>query len=146
MPHVKTILMIDDDREDFELLNEVIVEMGADITTHFVERCTEVQKYKDISFDMVLLDINMPLHDGFSWLKGIRESGYKKPVVMYTNSSAPGNIERAYQEGADLYFAKPESFTNMLNGFKKLFHLDWSDRASIRQLQKQNDTYIPFRY
>ena len=143
---VRSILVIDDDREDYELISEAIYEVDPEISVYFLDRCEEAEKYKGYSFDLVLLDINMPYHDGFYWLKTIREKGYSSlPIVMYTNSLYPGHIAKAYQEGASLYFPKPDSFQHLLDALKKLVCLNWSNPGSITQRYLRNGQYLTFQ-
>jgi DNA-binding response OmpR family regulator len=131
---LRSILVIDDDRDDFDLVCEAISQTDPSISVSFLDRCENSSKYKDKQFDLILLDINMPAHDGFSWLRGIRQHGYDLPIIMYTNSSNPAHIVRAYAEGATLYFMKPESYKLLLQGIKKMLNLDWSDPASIKEM------------
>jgi DNA-binding response OmpR family regulator len=142
---VRSILLIDDDVEDYDLVNEAIQEINPSITVHYISTCKEALLLKDKEFDIILLDINMPVHDGFKWLKGIRENGYTNlPVIMYTNSRSPANISKAYEEGANLYFSKPESFGNLLKSLKKLISMDWSHPFSITEKYFQPGKYKVF--
>jgi CheY-like chemotaxis protein len=143
---VRSILVIDDDRDDFDLVSEAIHQVDPEISVSFLDRCENSAKYKGQHFDLVLLDINMPAHDGFSWLKGIREHGSDIPVIMYTNSSNPAHILKAYNEGATLYFNKPESYKLLMKGIKKLLDLDWSDPFSIKEMHWQNGKYSTFQF
>lgn len=146
MKRVRSILVIDDDVDDFELIEEAIKQLDEKISVSFLDRCEEVHKYKTQSFDLVFLDINMPYHDGFSWLKGIREKGYEDlPVIMYTNSGNPEHIIQAYRDGADLYYIKPTSFSDLMKGLKALMDLDWSDPLSIKETYWQDGKYATFK-
>ena len=139
---VRSILVIDDDRDDFEIVSEAVLLIDPQIVVSFLDRCEDGGRYKDQTFDIILLDINMPRHDGFDWLEGIRRHGYGNlPVIMYTSSSSPENIERAYHSGANLYFTKPESFASLVKGLKKLIEFDWTDPYSITQMHYQNGRY-----
>lgn len=142
---VHTVLVIDDDRDDYDLVAEAIGKVDPLIDVHYLDRCEDAHRFAAIHFDLVLLDINMPLHDGFSWLQGIRKSGYERPIVMYTNSASPAHIVRAYDEGATLYFTKPESYSYLLQGMRKLLHLDWSNPLSIRDMHLMNGEYQTFQ-
>ena len=104
---MKSILLIDDDEDEYDLVQEAVQSCSSDMSVSFISRYDEAEKYKGQQFDLILLDINMPHRDGFSWLKCIREKGYDMPVVMYTNSASPTHIAKAYNEGATLYFNKP---------------------------------------
>ncbi len=141
------IIIIDDDRDDFELVNEAIQEIDPNIKVYFIDRCEDAFLYRDMKIDLVLLDINMPYHNGFSWLRSIRENGYTDlPVIMYTNSISPANIEKAYEEGANLYFNKPESFNNLIAGLSKLINIDWSKPHSVKEQYRNDSNYKLFQF
>ena len=146
MNTVRSLLLIDDDRDDFDLISEAVKQIDPAISVSFLDRCEDGYKYEGHSFDVVLLDINMPRHDGFMWLKGIRESGYKNlPIIMYTNSLRSEHIIQAYTEGANLYYIKPTSFTDLIKGLRELISLDWTDPFSITQAYWQNGKYATFK-
>ncbi|MDD2806749.1 MAG: response regulator [Elusimicrobiales bacterium] len=70
--------------------------------------------------DLLLVDINMPLMDGLSFLRAIKEDAALKklPVIMLTSSTAREDITRSFEAGAASYLAKPNNF----EGYKKLLH------------------------
>jgi two-component system chemotaxis response regulator CheY len=79
-------------------------------------RCTEaddgadaLRKLKGQRFDVVLLDINMPMMDGLKLLEVIRKNPTHAavPVVMLTTEGRPEDIERAMELGATRYLTKP---------------------------------------
>ena len=130
--NIQSVLMVDDDRDDFELIVEAMQQIDPDISVQFLDRCEDRHKYEKSSFDLLLLDINMPFHDGFTWLRGIRESGKTDlPIVMYTSSANPANIAKAYHDGANLYFTKPDSFDELVLGLSTILNVDWNDPSSV---------------
>ena len=132
---VRSVLLIDDDPDDFELVAEAMREVNPAIAVHYTNSCEEVVERMREPFDLVLLDINMPHHDGFFCLRSIRKYGRQyQPVVMYTNSLSPAHIARAYEEGADLYFSKPETFSLLVKGLSDLIGMNW---ANPRDITKQ---------
>ncbi|MBA2746970.1 MAG: response regulator transcription factor [Flavisolibacter sp.] len=142
---VRTILIIDDDPDDYDIIVEAFREIDPDIRVHHVCTCDEARQYVNHHFDLVLLDINMPGHDGFHWLKSIREKGYSTlPIIMYTNSLSPAHITKAYNEGANLYFSKPDSFQKLQSGLKELIRLDWSHPFSITEQYIKKGNYKVF--
>jgi DNA-binding response OmpR family regulator len=143
---IRSILIIDDDQDDYEIVEEALQQIDPAITVFFLDKCEERSKYSNHSFDIVLLDINMPFHDGFTWLRGIRASGYRTlPVVMYTSSSNPAHMVKAYDNGATLYFTKPENFSDLVKGLKKLLAYDWSHPASVTQMHYKDGKYTSFK-
>ena len=142
---MRSILIIDDDHDDFELVEEAIHELNPEISVTYINNCEELVQHRRKTFDLVLLDINMPQHDGFFWLKSIRKNGYNDlPVIMYTNSLSPAHIAKAYEEGANLYFSKPDSFSKLVTGLKEILRLDWSNPFSITEEYLQNGKYRTF--
>ena len=143
----RSILVIDDDHEDFELVQEAAKEVDSDTNVYFLERCEDAPKFRKQKFDLILLDINMPQQDGFSWLKGIRERGITDvPIVMYTNSLSPSHISRAYEEGANLYFSKPETFSNLVKGISELLNMDWSNPHITTKAYNREGKYRILQY
>lgn len=59
--------------------------------------------------DLILLDLNLPLHDGLEILKALRANPVfaHTPVAVFTSSIAPRDQEEAMRLGADRYVQKP---------------------------------------
>ncbi|MBL3657149.1 response regulator [Fulvivirga sediminis] len=64
---------------------------------------------------MILLDIDLPDKDGFSFLRELRDSNVLKhiPVVMLSSSENPRDIQKACQLGANAYVTKPGGFSQI---------------------------------
>ncbi|HIB65751.1 MAG TPA: response regulator [Phycisphaerales bacterium] len=60
-------------------------------------------------FDIVFMDVEMPVQDGFTTLKNIREGNLAEgtPVVMCTGCSDESDLVRGWQLRADYYLTKP---------------------------------------
>jgi len=131
---IRSIMVIDDDRDEFLLILDAMKQIDPGITVYFADSCEEAKRFRNHKVDLVLLDINMPQHDGFSWLRSIREKGYHDlPIVMYTNSMSPLHITKAYNDGANLYYVKPDNFKRLINGLSKLLSMDWSQPGKITE-------------
>ena len=65
---------------------------------------------------LVLLDLNLPYWSGFEVLEWIRQQPQfrRLPVVVFTSSSRPDDIARAYDAGANSYLVKPNSLADLL--------------------------------
>ena len=64
-------------------------------------------------FDVVLMDVMMPVMDGLTALRALRDKeaqlGYRTPVLMVTAHAMTGDKERFLAAGADGYVSKPMS-------------------------------------
>lgn len=60
---------------------------------------------------LILSDLKMPLLDGFALIEWVRERRTMAmlPVVVFSSSDEPEDIDRAYRLGANTYFTKPGS-------------------------------------
>ena len=62
----------------------------------------------DRRFDLILLDLNMPVMDGFAFLERLAErGGTRPPIIVITTESSPEDRERARSLGAVAYVTKP---------------------------------------
>ncbi|KAI1199387.1 hypothetical protein F5X97DRAFT_297010 [Nemania serpens] len=76
-------------------------------------------------YDLILMDVSMPVMDGFEATVKLRESGVKLPIIAMTAYALAGDRERVLEKGMDDYIAKPMNKNVLL---QKL--LRWLDPAS----------------
>ena len=79
-----------------------------------------MEEYKKREFDLILMDVNMPILDGISAMKQIkileqRVNTKKTPIVALTANSIAGDKERYLQQGMDGYLSKPIEFEKLLS-------------------------------
>jgi two-component system copper resistance phosphate regulon response regulator CusR len=66
------------------------------------------------SFDLVILDVMLPGHDGFEILGTLRRRGIKTPVLLLTSRDTIEDRVRGLDTGADDYLVKPFAFPELL--------------------------------
>ena len=67
-------------------------------------------------YDLVILDVMMPIKDGFSTAKDIRGIDKKVPIIFLTAKSMKEDTLKGFEIGADDYITKPVN-SSILNGF-----------------------------
>jgi len=110
------ILVIEDDRALSELLAHMLE--GQDYAVETAYNGLEgLDKAKSFSPHLILLDINMPLMDGWQLLQAIKSSPKTAsiPVLMCTEHSLMKEVERALALGACGYILKPFSTERVLS-------------------------------
>jgi len=103
-----TILIADDNAFSRELMRELL-EASGHLIIEAVNGRHALDLIRQSAPDLVFLDLQMPLQDGFSVLRELRTEGRfdKLPVVAVTASAMIGDRERAIAAGFHSYIAKP---------------------------------------
>jgi CheY-like chemotaxis protein len=114
------LLIAEDSDEDFEVLQLLMQQMEVQ---NPIYRCTNGDKVLDFLYQegdygdqgavprpsVILLDLNLPGTDGRDVLEQLKQDRNLKeiPIVVFTTSSNPKDIEFCYQKGANGYLIKP---------------------------------------
>jgi two-component system phosphate regulon response regulator OmpR len=101
-PH---LLLVDDDDRIRELLKRYLSQEGARVSA--AGDAAGARKLLDsMDFDLLILDVMMPVEDGFSLAESVRRTS-KVPIVLLTARGMPEDRIRGLQIGADDYVPKP---------------------------------------
>jgi DNA-binding NtrC family response regulator len=105
-----TILIAEDDRVQQKMLSMLLTKkLGYKVVcaNHGAEAIARIQASSVGEINAVLLDINMPVMDGFEALKTIRKYRPDLPVLMLTGSDDTNIAVKAIKEGASDFIVKP---------------------------------------
>lgn len=101
----KTILVVEDDQNISELLRLYLEKEG--YTVNIADDGGKgVELYRRLKPDLVLLDLMLPVLDGWGVLRAIRQDG-KTPVIMLTAKGETIDKVAGLKQGADDYITKP---------------------------------------
>ena len=123
------ILFSDDDTDDALLFTQAADLLTSPILLSFAEDGEQLMRYlaKEMLPDMIFLDLNMPVKNGFECLRDIR--GDKKldwlPVIVYTTSDSTKDIDTCFELRANRYVVKPTSFESIIKTLKKILLIDF---------------------
>ncbi|MDR0813783.1 MAG: response regulator transcription factor [Oscillospiraceae bacterium] len=109
----KTALVIEDDRNISELLRIYLEHDGYTVETA-ANGALGVTSFEQNEPDIVLLDIMLPVMDGWQVLKQIRLKSKKVPVIMLTAKGETDNKVLGLESGADDYISKPFEISELL--------------------------------
>lgn len=113
------ILIIDDDREDQHILREALETLSLpEGAVHFVENGKSAIEFlsqgcnPDELPHLIVLDLNLPKFSGVETLRTIKANKVLRniPVIIFSSSSDPLDMEEAKREGATDYISKPGTF------------------------------------
>ena len=100
------VLLVDDNNDIRDLLTRLLKKQGVLVIPAIDGRQGVEAALKEMP-DLVLMDMEMPVMDGLSATKRLRESGFSKPIFAMTAHPEGPEIERALKEGFDGYLEKP---------------------------------------
>ena len=130
MKFIKNILLIDDDRDDSDLLKEAFSLVKPSVEIHSVHNGHDAFKLlKSMQPDFIFLDINMPVQDGFEFLQKMRSNTDfdNIPVAIYSTSGSENQIRKAYKHAANMYIRKPATFSEIKEVIEKVITLNLKD-------------------
>lgn len=114
------ILLIDDDDDDQEIFLTAIEEVDCEVKCTALSDATEaLQKLvsKDLTPDLIFLDLNMPVMNGQQFLTEIKKTeGLKTiPVIIISTSTHTPTIKLTKDLGASEFITKPSKFDELVN-------------------------------
>lgn len=80
-----------------------------------------LERLKEYSFDVIILDVNLPIMDGRTFLKLLREKSNTTPVIAATSNSMLDHKLEMFDIGADDYITKPFDFPELEARVKALY-------------------------
>ena len=104
----KKILIVDDEKPLARALELKLTHEGL-IAKAVFNGAEAIDILKSEKYDLVLLDLVMPLEDGFKVLEDINKLKLKAPVIVSSNLSQDEDIARAQELGAVDYFIKSDT-------------------------------------
>ncbi len=107
------ILVVDDEQHIRDILAETLRETGYNVDTA-ANGEDAVRKLRTGSFDLILLDIRMPVHSGLDVLKLLRRKGGFPPVMVITGLASSEEMDEARRLGAAKCIRKPFHLKTLL--------------------------------
>ncbi|MFB0954736.1 MAG: response regulator, partial [Aeromonadaceae bacterium] len=102
------VLAVDDNPANLKLITAMLGDLVAEV--HSCQNGRQaVELAQRLEFDLIFMDIQMPILDGISATQTIRQEGCNQqtPIIAVTAHAIPGERERLMAQGMDEYLAKP---------------------------------------
>jgi len=109
----KKILLVDDIEVNREIAMMMLEQFGFEIDTA-VDGREAVDKAAKTPYDLILMDVQMPIMNGYEAATAIKNSGSNVPIIAMTANAMPEDIKRAKDAGMIDHIAKPLDLTNMM--------------------------------
>lgn len=117
----KTILVVEDEINNFKYLKEIIEPTHAEIIWADNGLVAVQKVIEENRIDLVLMDIKLPLIDGYTATRKIKNIRYDLPVIIQTAFALEGDKRKTMNIGCDDYIAKPIKGDDLLTMINKYF-------------------------
>ncbi|MBD2753104.1 response regulator [Spirosoma validum] len=129
------VLIVDDDEDDQFLIKSAFLKNSSQFNLRFATDGTDVlEKIENTQFlpDLILLDLNMPVMNGFDVLKHLKSSTLYRhvPVIILTTSANESDINQSYELGANTFITKPINHQDLVDLAEQI-RLYWFGLARI---------------
>lgn len=124
---MEKIMIIEDNQELFLEIKSLITDWGFD-AVGINDFNNVLQIFIEEKPSLIIIDINLPLYNGFHWCKRIRSIS-KVPILFLSSRKDPKDIIMSMELGADDYIEKPFNFEVLI--------------AKINALMRRSYTYTP---
>lgn len=127
------ILLLEDDIILNEILEEFLVNEGYTVISTFDGAQAQSLVYEQ-TFDLLILDVNVPNIGGFELLKELRSHNIKTPAIFITSLNSSHDLKQGFESGCEDYIKKPfelQELSLRINNIKRLFNLDSSHIFAI---------------
>lgn len=145
------ILIVDDSQINCEILAEILKDEYRILEAANGEECIDLLKQYGTGIALLILDINMPVMDGFEVLALMNRKNWIEdiPVIMISSEDSASYVRRAYEMGASDYISRPfdvqvvhQRVSNTIKLYAKQRRLISLVTDQIREKEKNNQMMI----
>ena len=116
----KSVLIGDDAAFMRMMIKDILTKNGYNVVGEAENGQVAVQKYKELTPDLVTMDITMPTMDGIQALKAIREVAADAKVIMCSAMGQQAMVIESIQAGAKDFIVKPFQADRVIEAVKKV--------------------------
>lgn len=123
---IMKILLLEDDIILSEIIEEYLISLDNEVVCAYDGFSAAEYGYEQ-SFDLLLLDVEVPGIDGFEFLKSLREQDINTPAIFITSLNQSDDLEKGFEVGCDDYIKKPFELKELkirINNIKRLYNID----------------------
>ena len=149
-PHsllIQNIILAEDDEDDKYIFADALKEIDEKIKVEYVTDGNKLMNLlQHFLPDILFLDLDMPHKNGLECVVEIRNNSRVKdlPVVVFSSTTRPANIQTAYEMGAHLFLIKSSNFKDYNEALKTIMRLSWYKPDRIREQYCLNGRYTAF--
>lgn len=129
----KQVLVVDDEPTHRALVSDLLTPLGFSVLeAHSAEFALKLVAEKSI--DLFLLDVHMPVTDGWELVASLRGQGIKAPIIMVSGNAIEDHRTEMTSDLHDEYLIKPVRLETLLERIGAAIQIEWTyDNQDVRQ-------------
>ena len=120
---MKTVLIVDDAKVSVDITREILTRHGYNVIGDAENGEDGLEKYKDLSPDLVIMDITMPRVDGIKGIELIKAYDRTARIIVCSAMGQRSLVMEALQKGASSYVVKPFTEEQLITAANKVFNI-----------------------
>jgi CheY-like chemotaxis protein len=127
---IHSVILADDDDDDQFFFRQALADLNPSIQVDTAKNGEELlQLLTNHTADLIFVDLNMPVKNGFQCLREIRANPkfQEVPVIVFSSDKRPAHIEMACHLGANIFFLKPFNYTDLKSALKSVLTCNWKN-------------------
>jgi DNA-binding response OmpR family regulator len=137
-----TILLLEDEEQLARVIKDTLLKKGYQVK-HVSDGKQGLASLKEATFDLVIVDIMMPLLDGLTFVKELRKKDAQTPVLFLSAKSRTEDVIKGFEGGGNDYLKKPFSLQELLLRIKELLRRSTQDSIAEEAVQIGTFTFLP---
>jgi signal transduction histidine kinase/ActR/RegA family two-component response regulator len=137
------VLVVDDIETNRRLVNMFLTRAGAKVVTA-ENGAIAVEAVEKGHFGVVLMDMQMPVMDGYTATTLIREKGYQSPIIALTAHAMRGDREKCELAGCSGFIAKPVNMDELITAVKVAAGVSTTGDKSSSAGRNGDEATLPF--
>lgn len=105
------ILVVEDNEDHQLLITLALRKIGSEVAVaedgHRALEFAQAARDRDEPFDVILVDMSMPVLDGYETVRRLRQLGFTIPIIAVTARALESELERCLESGCDGFVRKP---------------------------------------
>lgn len=141
------VLLADDDPDDSMIFKEVLSAINPSIKLDVVtDGLALLSHLQYLVPDILFIDLEMPYKNGLQCLVDIRQNATLEglPVVVFSSTTRPANIQTAYEMGGHLFLVKSPFYDELKSSIEAILLLDWTKPEEVKAKYCVHNRYAAF--
>lgn len=139
----KRVLVVDDGVANRKLISLVLTRAGCEIIeAHNGE--VAIEKVQNNGLDLVLMDMQMPVMDGYQATRRLRETGFDLPIIALTANAMTGDREKCIETGCSGFLPKPVNIDQLIQTVAEATAQKTNVDATLEELQESSNVSDTF--